>query len=105
VDFYVQNLVEGISTLGAAFAPNPVIVRLSDFKSNEYANLLGGERYEPQEENPMIGYRGTSRYLSDEFEACFELECRALRYVREEMGLDNIWLRKRKRRSKVDYDV
>ncbi len=92
VDFYVQNLVEGISTLGAAFAPNPVIVRLSDFKSNEYANLLGGERYEPQEENPMIGYRGTSRYLSDEFEACFELECRALRYVREEMGLDNIWV-------------
>jgi pyruvate, water dikinase len=92
VDFYVQNLAEGISTLGAAFAPNPVIVRLSDFKSNEYANLLGGERYEPKEENPMIGYRGTSRYLSDEFEACFELECRALRYVREEMGLDNIWV-------------
>ena len=92
VDFYVQNLVEGISTLGAAFAPNPVIVRLSDFKSNEYANLLGGERYEPQEENPMIGYRGTSRYLSDEFEACFELECRALLYAREQMGLDNIWV-------------
>ncbi len=92
VDFYVQNLAEGISTLGAAFAPNPVIVRLSDFKSNEYANLLGGERYEPEEENPMIGYRGTSRYLSDDFEACFELECRALRYVREEMGLANIWV-------------
>ncbi|MFT5395395.1 MAG: pyruvate,water dikinase [Gammaproteobacteria bacterium] len=92
VDFYVQNLAEGISTLGAAFAPNPVIVRLSDFKSNEYANLLGGERYEPKEENPMIGYRGTSRYLSDDFEACFELECRALRYVREEMGLANIWV-------------
>ncbi len=92
VDFYVDNLVEGISTLAAAFAPNPVIVRLSDFKSNEYANLLGGDRYEPKEENPMIGYRGTSRYLSDEFEACFELECRALRYVREEMGLDNVWV-------------
>ncbi len=92
VDFYVQNLAEGISTLGAAFAPNPVIVRLSDFKSNEYANLLGGERYEPVEENPMIGYRGTSRYLSDDFEACFELECRALRYVREEMGLANVWV-------------
>lgn len=92
VDFYVQNLAEGISTLAAAFAPNPVIVRLSDFKSNEYANLLGGERYEPKEENPMIGYRGTSRYLSDDFEACFELECRALRYVREEMGLTNVWV-------------
>lgn len=92
VDFYVDNLVEGISTLAAAFSPNPVIVRLSDFKSNEYANLLGGDRYEPKEENPMIGYRGTSRYLSDEFEACFELECRALRYVREEMGLDNVWV-------------
>lgn len=92
VDFYVDNLVEGISTLAAAFSPNPVIVRLSDFKSNEYANLLGGDRYEPKEENPMIGYRGTSRYLSNDFEACFELECRALRYVREEMGLDNVWV-------------
>ncbi|MGB1801021.1 MAG: phosphoenolpyruvate synthase [Gammaproteobacteria bacterium] len=92
VDFYVKNIVEGVATLGAAFAPNPVIVRLSDFKSNEYANLIGGERYEPDEENPMIGYRGTSRYLSEEFEACFELECRALRYVREEMGIDNVWV-------------
>ena len=92
VDYYVKNLAEGISTLGAAFAPNPVIVRLSDFKSNEYANLIGGESYEPKEENPMIGFRGTSRYLSDEFEACFKLECRALRYVREEMGLDNVWV-------------
>jgi len=92
VDFYVKNIVEGVSTLGAAFAPNPVIVRLSDFKSNEYANLIGGDRYEPNEENPMIGYRGTSRYLSDDFEACFELECRALRYVRDDMGLDNIWV-------------
>jgi pyruvate,water dikinase len=92
VDFYVKNIAEGVSTLAAAFAPNPVIVRLSDFKSNEYANLIGGERYEPKEENPMIGFRGTSRYLSDEFEACFELECRALRYVREEMGLENVWV-------------
>ena len=92
VDYYVKKLIEGIATLGAAFAPNPVIVRLSDFKSNEYANLIGGKPYEPEEENPMIGYRGASRYLSAEFEACFELECRALRYAREQMGLDNIWL-------------
>ncbi|MCZ6803307.1 MAG: phosphoenolpyruvate synthase [Proteobacteria bacterium] len=92
VDFYVKNIAEGVSTLAAAFAPNPVIVRLSDFKSNEYARLIGGDRYEPHEENPMIGYRGTSRYLSDDFEACFELECRALRYVREEMGLENVWV-------------
>lgn len=92
VDYYVNNIVEGVATLGAAFAPNPVIVRLSDFKSNEYANLIGGAGYEPQEENPMLGYRGTSRYLSEEFEACFELECRALRYVREKMGLHNIWI-------------
>ena len=92
VDYYVKNLIEGIATLGAAFAPNPVIVRLSDFKSNEYANLVGGDRYEPDEENPMIGYRGTSRYLSEDFEACFELECRALRYVREEMGIANVWV-------------
>ena len=92
IEYYVKNLVEGVATLAAAFAPGPVIVRLSDFKSNEYANLIGGERYEPDEENPMIGYRGTSRYLSEQFEDCFELECRALRYAREEMGLENIWL-------------
>ena len=92
VDYYVNNIAEGVATLGAAFAPNPVIVRLSDFKSNEYANLIGGAGYEPQEENPMLGYRGTSRYLSEEFEACFELECRALRYTREKMGLHNIWI-------------
>ncbi len=92
VDFYVKRIIEGVSTIGAAFAPNPVIVRLSDFKSNEYANLVGGDHYEPHEENPMIGYRGTSRYLSDEFEKCFELECRALKYVRDEMGLDNVWV-------------
>ncbi|OOY50001.1 phosphoenolpyruvate synthase [Solemya velum gill symbiont] len=92
VDFYVKRIIEGISTIVSAFAPNPVIVRLSDFKSNEYANLIGGDHYEPHEENPMIGYRGTSRYLSDEFEKCFELECRALKYVRDEMGLDNVWV-------------
>ncbi len=92
IDYYVKNVAEGVATIGAAFAPDPVIVRLSDFKSNEYANLIGGERYEPREENPMIGYRGTSRYLSAEFEPCFELECRAIRYVREEMGLCNIWI-------------
>ncbi len=90
VDFYVEKLVEGIATLGAAFSPNPVIVRLSDFKSNEYAKLLGGDLYEPTEENPMIGFRGTSRYLSENFRDCFELECRALRKARDDMGLSNI---------------
>ncbi len=90
VDFYIEKLVEGIATLGAAFSPNPVIVRLSDFKSNEYANLLGGDCFEPEEENPMIGFRGTSRYLSDDFRDCFELECRAIKKVRDEMGLTNI---------------
>jgi len=90
VNFYVSRLAEGISTLAAAFQPNPVIVRMSDFKSNEYANLLGGDAYEPHEENPMIGFRGASRYLSEEFRPCFELECRALKRVREEMGFTNI---------------
>ena len=90
VSFYVEKLVEGIAMLGAAFMPNPVIVRLSDFKSNEYANLVGGRQYEPAEENPMIGLRGTSRYLSDEFRDCFELECRALKRVRNDMGLTNV---------------
>jgi len=90
VSFYVEKLVEGIATLAAAFHPNPVIVRLSDFKSNEYANLIAGDRFEPHEENPMIGFRGTSRYLADSFHACFELECRALRKVRDEMGLTNV---------------
>jgi pyruvate,water dikinase len=90
VGFYVEKLVEGIAMLGAAFMPNPVIVRLSDFKSNEYANLVGGAQYEPEEENPMIGLRGTSRYLSDDFRDCFELECRALKKVRDDMGLTNI---------------
>ncbi|WP_020395404.1 phosphoenolpyruvate synthase [Thiolinea disciformis] len=90
VSFYVEKLAEGIATLAAAFHPAPVIVRMSDFKSNEYANLLAGKRYEPHEENPMIGYRGVSRYLSESFRDCFELECRALRYVRETMGLTNV---------------
>ncbi|MEE8093734.1 MAG: phosphoenolpyruvate synthase [Gammaproteobacteria bacterium] len=90
VSFYVKKLSEGIGTIGAAFAPNPVIVRLSDFKSNEYANLIGGERYEPREENPMLGFRGASRYVDHGFRPCFELECRALKYVRNEMGLTNV---------------
>lgn len=92
VDFYVDKLVEGVSTLAAAFAPKPVIVRLSDFKSNEYANLIGGRLYEPEEENPMLGFRGASRYISDTFQDCFELECRAMKIVREEMGFDNVEL-------------
>jgi len=90
VNFYIEKLVEGIATLGAAFSPHPVIVRLSDFKSNEYANLLGGELFEPEEENPMIGFRGTSRYISNDFRDCFELECRALKKVRDDMGLSNV---------------
>jgi len=91
VSYFVDRLVEGISTIAAAFAPSPVIVRLSDFKSNEYANLIGGRAYEPHEENPMLGYRGASRFVSSEFKDCFELECRALRRVREDMGLANVW--------------
>jgi pyruvate, water dikinase len=90
VEFFVDKLAEGIGTIGAAFAPHPVIVRLSDFKSNEYANLIGGREYEPHEENPMLGFRGASRYVSEAFRPCFELECRALRRVREEMGLENV---------------
>jgi pyruvate,water dikinase len=92
VSFYVDRLAEGIATLTAAFAPEPVIVRLSDFKSNEYANLIGGKAYEPYEENPMLGFRGASRYVSDDFRDCFELECRAMRKVRDEMGLTNAWV-------------
>jgi len=92
VDFYVDRLAEGIATLTAAFAPNPVIVRLSDFKSNEYANLIGGSRYEPHEENPMIGFRGASRYVDPSFADCFALECRAMKRVRDEMGLSNAWV-------------
>ncbi|AKX59066.1 phosphoenolpyruvate synthase [Thiopseudomonas alkaliphila] len=92
VDFYVDKLVEGVSTLAAAFWPKKVIVRLSDFKSNEYANLIGGKLYEPEEENPMLGFRGASRYISDSFRDCFELECRAMKRVRDEMGLTNVEL-------------
>ena len=91
VDFYVDRLAEGIATIAAGFAPHPVIVRLSDFKSNEYANLVGGRRYEPHEENPMLGFRGASRYVAEDFRDCFELECRALRRVREAMGMAHVW--------------
>ncbi len=90
VSFFVDKLAEGISMIAAAFAPEPVIVRLSDFKSNEYANLIGGKQYEPNEENPMLGFRGAARYVSDSFRPCFELECDALRKVRNEMGLRNV---------------
>jgi pyruvate,water dikinase len=88
----VERLAEGIATLSAAFAPETVIVRLSDFKSNEYANLIGGEQYEPHEENPMIGFRGASRYIDPSFSDCFALECHAVKKVREEMGLTNCWI-------------
>jgi len=90
VSFFVDRLAEGIANIAAAFAPEPVIVRLSDFKSNEYANLIGGSRYEPHEENPMLGFRGASRYIEPSFRPCFELECLALRKVREDMGLENV---------------
>jgi pyruvate,water dikinase len=89
-EFFVQRVAEGVATIAAAFAPEPVIVRMSDFKSNEYANLVAGTRYEPNEENPMIGYRGASRYLSEEFAECFAMECEALKHVRDEMGLTNV---------------
>ena len=92
VSFYVDRLAEGIATLTASVAPNPVIVRLSDFKSNEYANLIGGRRYEPEEENPMIGFRGASRYVDPSFSDAFALECQAVLRVREQMGLDNLWV-------------
>jgi pyruvate,water dikinase len=88
--FYVDKLTEGIATIAAAFYPKPVIVRLSDFKSNEYKKLIGGSRYEPDEENPMLGFRGASRYIADDFALAFEMECAALKRVREEMGLDNV---------------
>jgi len=90
IGFYVDKLAEGVSMLGGAFWPKPVIVRMSDFKSNEYANLIGGEKFEPHEENPMIGFRGASRYVAESFRDCFELECRALKKVREEIGLTNV---------------
>jgi pyruvate,water dikinase len=91
-DFYIKRLSEGIATIAAAFAPEPVIVRMSDFKSNEYANLIGGAAYEPHEENPMIGFRGASRYLSPSFRECFDMECEALAFVRNEMELTNVKL-------------
>ncbi|MFC7777596.1 phosphoenolpyruvate synthase [Pantoea sp. GCM10028869] len=90
IEFYIGRLTEGIATLGAAFAPKRVIVRLSDFKTNEYANLVGGERYEPEEENPMLGFRGAGRYVADNFRDCFKLECEAVKRVRNEMGLTNV---------------
>jgi pyruvate,water dikinase len=88
--FFIDKIAEGVGTIAAAFAPEPVIVRLSDFKSNEYANLIGGERYEPDEENPMLGFRGAGRYAADSFRPCFDLECAALKKVRNEMGLTNV---------------
>ena len=90
VDFYVQKLTEGISTIAASFAESPVIIRMSDFKSNEYSNLFAGELYEPNEENPMIGYRGASRYISSDFRECFDLECQAIKNVRNKMGFRNV---------------
>lgn len=90
IEFYIGRLTEGIATLGATFAPKRVIVRLSDFKTNEYANLVGGERYEPEEENPMLGFRGAGRYVADNFRDCFKLECEAVKRVRNEMGLTNV---------------
>jgi pyruvate, water dikinase len=92
IGFFVDKLAEGVASIAAAFAPQPVIVRLSDFKSNEYANLIGGRQYEPHEENPMLGFRGASRYTDPAFSPCFELECRALRRVRDEIGLRNVQL-------------
>ncbi len=89
-EYFVKRLIEGVATIGASFAPEPVIVRLSDFKSNEYANLVGGHLYEPEEENPMIGFRGASRYISESFRECFEMECEAMKYVRDNMGLRNV---------------
>jgi pyruvate,water dikinase len=90
VQFFVDKLAEGVATIAAAFAPEPVIVRMSDFKSNEYANLIGGEKYEPDEENPMLGFRGAGRYVAASFRPCFDLECRALKKVRNDMGLRNV---------------
>ena len=90
VSFFIDRLAEGVSTIAAAFAPEPVIVRMSDFKSNEYANLIGGDKYEPDEENPMLGFRGAARYVADSFRPCFEMECAAIRKVRNDMGLTNV---------------
>ena len=89
-DFFIKKLAEGVSTLACAFSPKPVIVRLSDFKSNEYAHMVGGDGYEPDEENPMLGFRGATRYISESMQDCFELECQGIKYVRDEMGLTNV---------------
>jgi len=89
-EFYIAKLTEGISTIAAAFYPKPVIVRLSDFKSNEYASLIGGNKFEPEEENPMLGFRGAARYLDSMFQPCFKMECDAILRVREKMGLENV---------------
>jgi pyruvate,water dikinase len=91
-EFFVQRVAEGVATIAAAIAPKPVIVRMSDFKSNEYRNLIGGTKYEPTEENPMLGFRGASRYIAKSFRDCFDLECEAMRKVRDEMGLTNVEL-------------
>ena len=90
--FYVDKIAEGVATIAAAFWPKPVIVRLSDFKSNEYRKLIGGARYEPDEENPMLGFRGASRYIAQRLPRGFELECEAMKQVRDEMGLTNVEL-------------
>lgn len=89
-DFFVRRVAEGVATIAAAFAPEPVIVRTSDFKTNEYANLFGGDRYEPAEDNPMLGWRGASRYITPSFRECFAMECEALRFVRDDIGLTNL---------------
>ena len=89
-EFYIAKITEGVATIAAAFWPKKVIVRLSDFKSNEYSNLIGGKDFEPHEENPMLGFRGASRYISAEFYDCFELECRALKRVRDDMHFTNV---------------
>jgi pyruvate,water dikinase len=91
-DFFVDKLAQGVATISAAFWPNDVIVRLSDFKSNEYANLIGGEAYEPEEENPMLGWRGASRYYDPKYSKAFALECKAMKKVRDEMGIKNLKL-------------
>lgn len=92
VEYYIERLKEGIVTIAAAFYPKPIIIRFSDFKSNEYANLVGGHQFEPQEDNPMIGFRGASRYLAESFRDCFEMEIQAVKRARDQMGFDNIWL-------------
>ncbi|MGE8588948.1 MAG: putative PEP-binding protein, partial [Alcaligenes sp.] len=88
--FFVEKMAEGVATIAAAFYPKPVIVRMSDFKSNEYRKLVGGSRYEPEEENPMLGFRGASRYIAEDFAECFRMECEALKKVRDDMGLTNV---------------